>query len=165
MISQFVKKLMFTGQVTFDKGFLEFLGEREASIPTKILAGLQDINPKRTYAIAKRGGEEEMEKFAGRLNMDATEISVIINKLFELNGLGNIEILEFNIPDKRAVVRVYNNPIALYHAVNNKRIPCTLLEGLLAGMFSFIFESDVTARETACMQNNRDYCEYTISKE
>jgi len=162
MLSGFIKKLLFAREFMIADGRIEVLGERETMFPVALLGRLQDENPKKTYSIAKDVLKEEIDRFTKKIGNSKAEMIVALKDIFEATGFGNLEVADLDMIKKRAIVRVHDNPIAIVHAAEKKNTPCTIVAGVLAGIFSSLFDQDSEAEEKACVLKGNICCEFVI---
>jgi len=162
MLSAFIKKLLFASEFMMDQGRVEMLGERQVMIPAKLLTMLQDLAPEKAYKLAKEVMKEETDVVTKRIGNSKAEIITAMKEFFETLGVGNMEVADLDMLKKRAIIRIHDSPIAIAHALYKSKDGCRITAGLLAGMFTSIFESDATAVEKACVLKGSAYCEFII---
>ena len=162
MFSDFVKRLLFAREFIIFNGRNEVLGERQSLVPVQLLIQLADVNSKMAYNIARDVMKEEMTKFAEKIGTSIPDIITNIKDFYDLLGLGSMEIASMNLIAKKATVRIKDNPIALKHLIEKKEVECKLIEGILAGIFTAIFEKECDVEENKCISKGDAYCEFNI---
>ncbi|MCX6709400.1 MAG: hypothetical protein NTV63_00380 [Candidatus Woesearchaeota archaeon] len=162
MLSAFIKKLLFSGEFMIEGGRVEVLEERELMLPSLMLARIQEMAPEKVYSIAKESMKEEIDRFTRKVGNSKAEMIVMLKNFFDTIGIGSIEVEDLDMIKKRSIVRIHDNAVALVNALEKKKTPCMLAAGILAGIFSSIFDSDCDCEEKACVLKGSAYCEFTI---
>jgi len=162
MLSAFIKKLLFASEFMMDQGRVEMLGERQVMVPAKLLTKLQDLAPEKAYKLAKEVMKEETDVVTKRIGDSKAEIITAMKEFFETFGVGNMEVADLDMLKKRAIIRIHDSPIAIAHALYKSKDSCRITAGLLAGMFTSIFDADASAVEKMCVLSGSAYCEFII---
>jgi predicted hydrocarbon binding protein len=159
MLSDFIKKLLFTREFFIIDGKVEILGEKQAIIPLSAFAEMQK-DPK-AYDIFKNIAKIQSDKNFTKVSRKDTSTML---QLFELFGVGKLEVFDLDQKQKKAIVRIEHNPFAetcmqtKVHPIGN----CKITSALIAGVLSSFFEKDVNANEDNCMIEGKDYCEFIV---
>ena len=88
-----------------------------------------------------------------------------LSSIFEIYGLGALEILDLNNKDKKAILRIKDSSIAQEQLKKSKekKPVCIMTAGILAGLFTYIFGKDVDCVERKCVAQGQEYCEFEIA--
>jgi predicted hydrocarbon binding protein len=162
MLSAFIKKLLFASEFMLDEGRVEMLGERQVMVPVTLLTRLQDISPEKAYKIGNEIMKHETDVVTKRIGNSKAEMLTAMKEFFETLGLGSLEVADIDMLKKRAIIRIHDSPIALSHAIFKKKDNCRITAGMLAGMFTSIFDAEATADEKFCVISGNAYCEFII---
>jgi predicted hydrocarbon binding protein len=84
--------------------------------------------------------------------------------LFELYGLGKMNIISLDNKAKKASIEIKDSTIAYAQLKKGKtkKSVCTITAGILAGIFSYVFEKDVDCIEKKCKAKGDDSCLFVI---
>ncbi len=184
MITGFVKKLMFVNKFNMLDGHIDMLDSPYIMLDASMLLGLQETDETRMYEVAKTASEKSMKnivqhakvyrkmkitimenlaKISGKITGSDEGAIKTLQDLFNVYGLGALEIISLKNAEKTALLKVKNSSLARAYLEKNKKSSpfpcCTMTAGILAGIFSFIFKKDVDCIETKCLaqsQSNQD---------
>ena len=188
VLSPILKKLMFVRQFDIDKGKVTLLGQRQIMLDASVLLELQDIDESKLYDVAKKAGFSNIKgivqhaKVYGRVKeIFSAEITDLgkkigetdegtiktLEEIFDLYGLGEMNIEEIDNDKKQAIVSVRESVIAEEWIGKNKKkskeAVCSLTAGILAGVFSFIFEKKVDCVEAKCKAQGNSNCLFKVA--
>ena len=84
-------------------------------------------------------------------------------------GWGRFEIVEFDQAAGTGLFRFYNSAVALQQGDIGQAI-CLWVPGALVGAYQAIMESEgsdlkVQSRETGCLAQGREFCEFAVEPE
>jgi len=154
MLSPFLKKLLFVRQFSIDKGQIDILGQNQIMLPSDLIAELQIIDHDKVYNIVKKHITVSMESYAKRIGSSTTGIIKSSQDIFETFGLGQFQILKLDNPKKIANITILKSSICdSCKKLKLKKEGC-LLEAALAGMFAFLFKTEVTVETKGSKQGN-----------
>lgn len=187
MLSPFLQKLLFVNQFGINKGKISMLGDKLIMLHASAILELQDIDESRLYEIAKKSSLNNLVTFVEHAKVYGKIKNVIIKELvqlgqkigqtdegtiktlenlFDINGLGKINISNLDNVKKEVLINISDSTIAIEWLEKNKKksknAVCTLTAGVLAGMFSYIFGEDVDCVEVSCKAKGEDFCEFKI---
>ena len=145
MLSGFVKKLLFARQFLIIDGKIEMLGKRQIMLPAEIVAEVQHIDEKRFYTIVKSNVQRSMAEYAKKIGVSNVGMLKSMEEIFELYGVGKPEIVKLDQSRKEAVIRFHDPNLKVIYE-GPKGPDGLLVEGALAGMFSFLFEKQVECK-------------------
>jgi predicted hydrocarbon binding protein len=187
MLSPFLQKLLFVNQFGIDKGEINMLGDKLIMLHASAILELQDIDESKLYDIAKKSSLKNLVAFVEHAKVYGKIKNVVIKELIELgqkigqtdagtiktledlfniNGLGKMNIKSLDNANKEVIISVLDSTIALEWLEKNKKesknAVCTLTAGVLAGMFSYIFGEDVDCVEVSCKAKGDNTCEFKV---
>lgn len=185
MLSSLLQRLLFVNQFNMVDGKIEILGNRYIMLDASDFLVLQDIDKTKMYKVAKDLSKNDLSNMVEHAQVyhgmkdqslrNIAELSKKIGKtdegviktlqsLFELYGLGKLEIIDLKNEQKTAILRVFQSTLGLAQLKNGKSasVSCTLTAGILAGIFSYIFQKNVDCSENICLGMGSEYCEFSI---
>ncbi|MBI2631790.1 hypothetical protein HYW75_02195 [Candidatus Pacearchaeota archaeon] len=187
MLSPFLQKLLFVNQFGIDKGKINLLGDKLIMLHASAILELQDIDESKLYEIAKKSSLNNLVAFVEHAKVYGKIKSVIIKELiqlgqkigqtdegtiktleglFNINGLGKMNIVNLDNEKKEAMINITDSTIAIEWLNKNKKesknAVCTLTAGVLAGIFSYIFGGDVDCVEVSCIAKGDNICEFKV---
>ena len=142
MLSPFLKKLLFARQLDLYDGKIEILGKKQVMLPAEVLIALQSIDPKKSYIVVKKSIHTSMEEYAKKVGSGSEGLLKVLEEIFETFGLGKPEINALNNTKKTAYIKIRDCPLRNPSAnlrQDDGILPCAAL----AGMFSFLFKTDM----------------------
>lgn len=163
MMSAFLKKLLFVRQFSMVDGKIEMLGKREIMLPSNFIFQIQ-LNTKNMYEISKKSSYESMKEFGDKMGNSEEGLIKNLKDIYETFGFGQFELVDLKNDKKQAIIEIKDSSIAKEYSKTKKgKGPkCDMLAGILAGMFSYVFGSDVDATETKCLSTGNPYCIFNI---
>ncbi len=167
MLSAFLKRLLFARQFYMINGKIEVLGVKQIMLPSDLVLDIQNINNKKIYEITKNGILENIKLLSKKLGASQEGMLKVIEELYETIGTGSLKIIDLDNKNKKGIVRIFNSPLAESSLTKNKRskeVVCYSISGILAGMFSFLFNDNIDAQEKICLAQGKEYCEFIIKK-
>jgi predicted hydrocarbon binding protein len=184
-LSSLLQRLLFVNQFKMIDGKIEILGNRYIMLDASDLLVLQDIDKSKMYKRVKDMAENNLKDLVEHANVyngmkdqslkNIAEISKMIGKseegliktlqsLFDIYGLGKMEIIDLDNENKKAIIRIKDSTLA--HAQikisTTQFCVCTMTAGVLAGIFSYIFQKDVNCIEETCIAKQDNICEFNI---
>ncbi|MEM2918043.1 MAG: V4R domain-containing protein [Candidatus Altiarchaeota archaeon] len=109
----------------------------------------------------KLTGEKIAEKILTGANYE--EKLRNIEHYFKECGFGDLKIDEFSFEEKKAKIKLLNSIFPKYYAnTKSKGTVCYAIVGLLLGIFSKIFMTEVECKEVKCVANNDPNCEFIL---
>ena len=155
MLSTFLKKLLFVRQFFMTDGKIEILGKRQVMLPQEIVSDLERVSPKTEYKFLKKIFMESVKDYAKKIGSGEEGMFKNVTDIFETFGLGRMEVVNNDNKKKTCIIRVYDCP--LVKEIGKSQI----LTAARSGMFSFLFNKDVDAKQLASKQEF-DYYEFVI---
>lgn len=186
MLSPLLKKLLFVRQFNINDGKIDILGNRHIMMSDNALLELQNIDETKFYDLMKGATLKQIEDFVEHAKVykhlkdtalgDIANLSRklgttegIVNTLkdiFDLYGLGSLDIASLSNSDKQAVVRVDDSTISNAYLNKTKKKSdkpvCVITAAVLAGLFTYLFQKQVDAAEVKCKAKGNNSCEFVI---
>ncbi len=165
MLSNFIKKLLFTRQFFMKNGTIEILRTKQILLPSSIIHDFQ--TDEGLYDSIKTNVKKEFHEIANNFGSKREDLIKNITDIFDIYGLGKLELVDVNEESKSANLNLFNSAIAHAHIAknsNSKKPICNLTSAVLAGIFSFIFNEDVDCYEKNCFGKGDEFCEFVIKK-
>jgi len=130
MLSPFLKKLIFVRQFFITDGKIEILGEKQIMLPFSAVSGLKN---EETFDIMNREVRKAMDFYAKKIGSSSVGMLKSTQDIFETMGLGKMEIVKLDTAKKEIIFRL----------MNVQYEDTTVVEGVLCGLFSFLFTKDL----------------------
>lgn len=185
MLSALLQRLMFVNQFKMSEGKIEVLGIRYAMLNASDLLCLQEIDESKMYASMKGNSKKDLKElinhakvYKGLKNESIKNIVdlskkigksdegavKVIQDLFELYGLGKMKIVHLDNNLKKASIEVVDSTLAFARLKEgkSKKPVCTVISGILAGIFSFLFKKDVDCIEKKCSAQGNSSCFFIV---
>ena len=185
-LSALLQKLLFIKKFSAEKGKIEILDSRYVLLNAESLLVLQEIDKTKMYKVIKDASKSNMKKLVQHASVyknikdqslkNIAELSQKIGKseegivktlqsLFEIYGLGDLEIVELDNENHKASLRIRDSSLAYYQLKKgkSKEPVCSLTAGILAGIFSYLFKKEVDCVEINCHAQGNDLCEFKVS--
>ncbi len=159
------KKLMMARKLRFgEDGVAELLDQDVFLMLGVMLYHLEDkAGGEVSHKIGKEIGFRIVEDIK-KMGLSGTKMIDFVMDLLTMNGLGEFTVEKFNLKTKNGEVWVKNSLIAREAIkMKNKNINCNFIAGLLSGIFSKNFETEIACREIACINNNSKVCRFLLN--
>jgi predicted hydrocarbon binding protein len=186
MLSPFLQKLLFVNQFGINEGVINILGDRYIMLNAHSVLTLQEIDKTKIYNAAKKSSKsdisgivEHAEVYKNLKSQELQNIAQLSKKIgknddgiiktlemiFGVYGLGKLEIIDIDNAKKKAILNLKDSTIALTHLnkAKSKTPVCVLTAGILAGIFSYIFQKDVDCVEKNCSGKGEAFCQFEVS--
>ncbi len=184
-LSSFLQKLLFINQFNIKDGRIDLLGDRYTLLNASIILSLQDIDKTKMYNSVKNSSLEHIKNLVDhaqvykniknealrnianlsqRISKSDEGVIKTLESIFDIYGLGRLVILDMNNQDKTAILKIENSTLALSQLkIVKAKIPvCTLTAGIIAGIFSYIFNNNVDCIEKNCLAVKADSCYFEV---
>ncbi len=185
MLSPLLQKLLFINQFNVNEGKIEILGNSMIMLNASDLLVLQEMDETKMYASMKGNSKKDLKELiehakvykgiksesiknivslSEKVGKNSEGIIKTLQELFELYGLGKMNITVLDNEKKKATIEIKNSPLAKAKLKDgkSKKPCCTVTAGILAGMFSYIFKKDVDCIEKKCAAKGDDSCVFII---
>lgn len=157
---------MFARQFSIADGKIEIIKLRNMMISPEFILELQKKDSKRVYELSKKSIEEELKHFKSKISIGGPASLNRVEEIYEVLGYGKFKVVDLDTKKKRSVVNIYNSPIAESYKKNNKKkskkTQCDFIAGKISGVFSFIFNKKVEAKEVKCLAKGDDFCQFVV---
>ena len=98
-----------------------------------------------------------------KMGLTGTKMIDFVMDLLTMNGLGEFTVEKFDLKTKNGEVWVKNSLIAREaRKMKNKKVNCNFIAGLLSGIFSKNYESEINCEEVACINKNSKICRFLL---
>lgn len=186
-LSPILKKLLFVRQFDIEKGKINLLGDKEVMLNASALLEMQDIDETKLYDIAKKSSFKNLVSFVkhakvyakvkdvfigdiarlGRKIGETDEGTIsVLQDIFNVYGLGEMMIEKVDNSGHEALVVVRESTMADEWMKSRKERPespvCAVTAGIIAGIFSYIFNKEVDCAEIKCMARGSPYCLFKV---
>ena len=164
----FVKKLMLSREINFDKGKILLLNEPICLMPMKTIVDIIDLtkNDQKNilYSAGKISGQDWFVKIKTRFYAKKMPIKDVIewgNNIIAMAGYG-VSILEkFDEQNKEIVFRLENSTVCELIGRTAKPLD-HLYRGYVAGAGTVMFNEECEALEIKCKATGSPYCEFLV---
>ena len=133
MLSAFLKKLLFVRQFFMMDGKIEVLGEKQVMLPFSAVMKLHNDS---TFDAVSKEMKIVMESYGKKMGSSSGGMVKSVQDIYETTGLGKMEIIKLDADKKETVLRIQNISFT----------DTTLVEGVLCGLFSFLFNRQLTRK-------------------
>ncbi len=158
--------LLMHGEIKIERGTFILFNQKVALVPQTFFIELTKNaigNPERTielYETAKKiMWEVFAPKFKDRYKLPANNVVDWMKNIGELGGWGQFEIVDYDEKRKRAIVRIKDASIGSALKPSSEPVD-HVIRGFMAGVASFLFNSDVDYVETKCVAKGDPFCEF-----
>ena len=165
MLNKFFDKFVFVNQLKFKDYNFSIVDVPFVIVPTDLLASLSLLDnvefEKKLYYSVKDSFEKQL---APRLRLDfgleQERFLKFSEVFFTASGFGLLQNIQVDAENKRAIVSVSSSPVAKLLKGKAKRACDHFLRGVLAGIFSSAFKTDVECVERKCLALHEGSCEF-----
>ena len=133
MLSPFLKKLLFVRQFFMTDGKIEVLGEKQVMLPFSAMMNLQNAS---TFDLVSKDMKAVMQSYGKKMGSSSSGMVKTVQDIYETTGLGKMEIIKLDADKKETVLRLANMNVT----------DTALVEGVLCGLFSFLFNKELTRK-------------------
>lgn len=162
------KKLLFSRQLSMEKGKVIMLGSPMCVTPVSILVKIQkDLENaigkekarERIYEGAKEGGIVFNKKLNEAFKLSGENLLRWQFDVVMLAGWGVFDLVNFDRNKKIMRVKVFNSPIAELYGKSKTPVDC-IIAGFAAGGVSLTFGIPMKVKEIKCLSMGHPYCEF-----
>jgi hypothetical protein len=114
-------------------GKIEILGEKQVMLPFSAVMTLQKAD---NFESLSKEMKISMASYGKKMGSSAGGMIKSVQDIYETTGLGKMEIIKLEADKKETVLRI----------VNMTFTDTTLVEAVLCGLFSFVFNKDLTRK-------------------
>jgi predicted hydrocarbon binding protein len=167
MLNSFFDKFIFTSTLKYTHNNFYLVNIPFLIAPVDSLCAIASVQDaefqKRIYLSLKKGTVDKIvAEFGSNFGLEKGKELALIEEFFTASGWGKIESIDLQMEGKKAIIILENSPFVL--ALRGKTsIPADVfLRGMLAGLFSKIFNEDIDCVEVDCAALSGDKCKFII---
>ncbi len=171
MNEKLFKKLLYTGQISLEKGNFSAIGHRFVFLPPEFFVFLAEQFSKvasvKKARTAIYGSAKEMSRGLGndmlKNRLEKKEVPGCMAEILSAYGWGNANILEQN--ESSMLVYYKNSPRPLMPDGSNicRAEVCEFIKGSLAGIFEIASAGKADCKETKCVIRGDQFCQFLCS--
>ena len=170
LLNRFYDKFIYANSLKYKHNNFFLVDLPFLICPAQLLSGLletQDsVFEKKLYlAIKESVAKDLIPAFGTEFGLRGKKMVAFLEQYFVASGWGTINNVDLDFKAKKAIVRVSNNPVASRLHLKAKAPADHILRGILAGLFSRVFEEPVDCVETHCCALGEGDCEFIIKKQ
>ncbi len=170
MLNSFYDRFIFTNGLHYKNSNFFLVNLPFLICPTELLSGMLNTdNPafeRHVYYNVKQSVRERLvSQFGLEFGFKGEKMVNFLEQYFVASGWGNIKNVDLDFQRKKAIVRVLNNPLTGRLRGKVKTPSDHIVRGILAGLFSKVFQSNVECVETHCIALGEKDCEFIIKKQ
>ncbi len=167
LLNTFYDKFLFTNTLKYQHNNFYLLNMPFLMMPVDVIAALLEISDtefqKKIYTAIKMHTKENLlQQFSLTLGVDKKKELDLLKDYFTASGWGNLQTIDLEFETKRAIILVENSPFAAALKGKSASPVDTFLRGVLAGLFSKIFNEDIDCVEVECLAQNSERCKFII---
>lgn len=157
------KKLMMARKLDFgEDGRAEMLDQPVFLMEGSFLAEIEkNVDQDQAFQIGKETGIK-MEQDIGKTGLSGIKMVEFMMDLLTMSGLGEFELNKFDLDDQQGEVRVRNSLIGREAKKRGNESNCSLISGILSGIFSESFEKEMEATEFKCISQGSEVCRFRV---
>jgi predicted hydrocarbon binding protein len=168
-LNTFYDKFIVTNNLKYKQHNFFLMNMPFLICPAEVLTGLiethdPEFERKLYLAVRRSVANHLIPAFKVDFRYRGERLAKFLEHYFVASGWGSISNVDFDLEGKKAIVQVSNNPLAsrLHGKAESPRDH--ILRGVLAGIFSSVFQEPVHCVETHCVALGEADCEFIIKK-
>lgn len=165
MLNSFFDRFIFTNALKYSHSNFFLLNVGFAIVPVDVLAGLASISSdeanRALYSAVKLHVRDSLVQ-SFQLSPPIGRELLFLEEFWTASGWGLVQHVDLDEANKRAIVVVNDNPVARVLQGKAKKPVDHVFRGVLAGVFSHLFSSNVDCVEHSCLAVNGQRCEFVI---
>jgi len=170
LLNRFYDKFIYANSLKYKNNNFFLVDLPFLVCPAHLLSGLLETNDpvfeKKLYiAIKGSVAKQLIPAFGTEFGFRGKKMVVFLEQYFTASGWGAIKNVDLDFDAKKAIVRVSNNPVTSRLHPKAKAPADHILRGVLAGLFSRVFEEPIDCVETHCCALGERDCEFIIKKQ
>jgi predicted hydrocarbon binding protein len=166
MLNKFFDKYIFTSTLKYKNNNFFLVNIPFLIVPVDLLVDLikdKDIKEhKRIYREMKESVKEKLVQRFEAMGLEKSKRLELIKTFFVASGWGAIQLVDLDEEAKRAIAVIDNSPFATELKGKAKFPVDVFMRGILAGLFSSIFEENIDCVETECAALNSKNCKLIL---
>ena len=168
MLNSFFDKFIFTNNLKYKHNNFYLVKLPFLIIPTELIASLTLSTDaemdKKIYASVKETTRKKMiPQFTLDPDLTPDKTLKLLEDFFSAAGWGQIKNADLDPKKKRAIVVISHAPRSLPKTKSDAPIH-HFLRGILAGIFSDYFKTDMDCIETDCIAEGNRTCQFILKK-
>ncbi len=169
MLNSFYDKFIFTNGLKYKHNNFYLLNLPFVIAPNELFIGLLEVEDeefgRKLYYVTKESVKKHLlREFDLDFGFEGEKLVNFLETYFVASGWGSIKTIDLDSENKKAIVKVSNNPFSSHL---HKRVsqPCDhFLRGILAGLFSRVFRAEIDCVEVHCIALGEQDCEFIIKQ-
>ena len=109
-----------------------------------------------------QGGYLSAKKFKEMQNLSNAETIDFMMTMGAQIGWGHFDLIDYDLENRRLQIRVANSAFAEAYGIATEGV-CHLINGVLSGLATVLFERDCKGSETECLAKGDKHCFFHIS--
>ena len=109
-----------------------------------------------------QGGYLSAKKFKEMQNLSNAETIDFMMTMGAQIGWGHFDLIDYDLESRRLQIRVENSAFAEAYGIATEGV-CHLINGVLSGLATVLFERDCKGSETECLAKSDPHCFFYIS--
>jgi len=166
MLNRFFDKYIFTNTLKYKNNNFFLVNIPFMIVPVDLMVDLikeKDIKEhKRIYREMKETTEKKLVERFEAMGLEKSKRLELIKTFFVASGWGNITLVDLDEEAKRAIAVLENSPFANELKGKAKFPVDVFMRGILAGLFSSIFEAKIDCVETECAALGEKSCKLIL---
>jgi len=170
MLNQFYDKFMFTNSLKYKHNNFFLVNMPFLFCPAELLVGLLETGDKdfekKLYLTVKKSVQGHLiPQFGTEFGFHGEKLIYFLERYFVASGWGKISNVDIDPKAKKAIVKLANNPIAIRLHKKPKLPVDHIFRGIIAGIFSAVFEENVDCVEVHCVALGESDCEFIVKRQ
>jgi predicted hydrocarbon binding protein len=167
LLNSFYDKFIFTNNLQFQNGSFKLINMPFMIVPVELMIALirrndPQLNLEIYYSIKESTTRHLVKQFDLNFGLQGKKGIDFLETFFTASGWGTIHETNIDPHQKRAMINVTNSPFALHLRGKTKIETDHYLRGILAGIFTTFFNTNVDCVETECMALGSKNCKFII---
>lgn len=167
MLNPFFDKFIFTNSLRYVHNNFYLVNIPFLIVPAELLVGLvrredAELNKDLYYSAKEATRANLIRQFDLDFGLQGEKELSLVEQFFTASGWGGIKRIDLDTAQQRAIVNVSDSPVAAAFKGKASHAVDHFLRGILAGIFSNLFKTDVDCVETECIALNHKECIFII---
>jgi len=168
MLNRFFDKFIFTNNLKFVHNNFYLANEPFIISPLAVFASLMTAKDeefcRKLYYDVKQNTKEQIKKSSQIEFKNKDELLSFWIEYLSYSGWGHLHVVNSNYKEKQAIVSLVDNPFTAI-IKNPTENADHIMRGMLAAIFSNVFDDDIDCVETKCSLNNEKECHFILKKQ
>jgi len=169
MLNSFFDKFIFTNNLKYKHNNFYLVNLPFLIIPTELITSIAkaedtEMNRDIYYAIKETTWKKLIQQFTFDPHLNPDKALTLLEEFFTAAGWGAIKNVDIDKAEKRAIVVIDNAPLP--KSKNIPKLPLHhFLRGILAGIFSDYFKTEIDCLESDCISEGNPNCKFILKEE